>query len=222
MFSKILSLEHINNFWKDRSTIKGLIVFYFFINPILMFFVPVAYFVFKNIKFIETTTSFLIFIFSVIIFFILVNLGILIIWFYWRRIPRISEPNIGVVFAPHSDSECSDLIYTLYEQFKLDISKRRLSNKITHKILPKNHVIKDHIDARNLLDKTNAKLIIHGYIQKGKINDEITEGFKTISFTLKHRTLLPAERDPVLRDLAAAMAYRTLHQEEKIVLLKKI
>ena len=216
-----MSVEQISNFWKDRSTVKGLIVFYFFINPILIFFVSVAYYIFKNIKVIETTASFLIFIFSVIAFFILANLVILIIWIYWRRIPRISEQNIGVIFAPHSDPECSDLIYKLYEQFKLDISKRRLSNEITHKILPKNHVIKDHIDASNLLDKSNAKLIIHGHIQKGKINGDTTEGFRTISFTLRHRPLLTAERDAVLRDLASAMVHRAFTLKEKNSFIEK-
>lgn len=208
-------LDQLYDFWKRRSTFKALIFFILLTNFSLFSIFSFSYFTFDKVKLLETPEEFKNFVFVLAGIYGIINLSIILLWIYWRNVHHIPISGIGIIFAPHSDPECNDLVYRLYDQFKLDLEKRKPTDQITYKILPENRIVRNHDDAINLLTATGARLVIHGFVQKGKIKNEQVEGFKTISFTLRHRTLRQAERKPVMHALASALAYRKFTAYEK-------
>ena len=93
-------------FWKIRGSLRSLITFLIFLNII---FIPLLlspiYFVLSHAELISTPHSFLRFAFSVAGAIGLVNLGLIIAWFYWRSPPKISPPYVGVFFAPYAEDD---------------------------------------------------------------------------------------------------------------------
>ncbi len=214
-------LDQLSYFWKVRSTLKGLIGLFAVVNLFLFTVMPLVYFILDKIEFIKTPDEFKNFVLLSLLGWGVLNLLSILLWVSWRRVYNFPIGKIGIIFAPHSDPECNDIIYKLYDQFKLDLSKKGLSDILTYKLMPKSNIIKNHEEATILLHKTEARLIIHGYIQKGKIKSEEIEGFKTISFTLRHRNLAKIEIKPVLSALANAIAYRAFVSREKNSFIEK-
>lgn len=208
-------LDQIEFFWQRRSTFKALIVFVFITNAFYSASISGLYFILNKFNSFNEVTNFRNFVFIIITAWGFLNIIVVLVWMYWRRVPKIPRTKVGIIFAPHSDPDCTNLIYKLYDQFKLDLKKRNFDSILTHRLLPQNKIVKRHDQAKQLLDSTEARLIVHGYVNQGKINDENVEGFKTISFTLRHRTLWEIEKKPVLGALAGALAYRTFTAREK-------
>lgn len=214
-------LEQISYFWKKRGTFKGLVGFLLLINFFFLTIVGWLYSPIKDLVLAEGAGNLPRFICLILIFYCIVNFGVLLMWTYWRSLPQIPIGKIGLIFAPHSDPECTDLIYRIFDRFKIDMEKRKLSKEITYKLLSEKQIVSDSADARKLLRNTGARLVIHGFIQQGKIKGDIVRGFKTISFTVKHRELKPYEIKPVMIDLVGAFAYRSFVINEKNSFIEK-
>jgi hypothetical protein len=185
-------LEQIQYLWERRSTFKGLIGFLLVAYGLLAILDSVSLFILKNAQLLDNIGYFLKFAFISAGIYGFVTLCIIALWAYWRSIPKIRAGKIGIIFAPHSDLDCTELIQRLFGKFKLNCEKLKLTTDLSFKLLPDNFIVKDSEDAHKLIQQTGARLVIHGQIQRGKLHDESMEGFKPISFTIRHRSLSPS------------------------------
>lgn len=214
-------LNQLSYLWEIRSTFKALFAFIVFLNIFFSSIVPVLYFILNNLEQINTPENFKNFIFISIAVWGILHVIVVLIWLFWRKVFAFPVGKIGILFAPHADSECNDLIIKLFERFTLDLSKKGMDDIITYRLLPQTQIVKNNDEARELLHKTNARLIIHGFVQKGKIKNEEFEGFKSITFLLKHRNLEQNEIKPVTSVLANALAYRAFIASESNSFIEK-
>src|SRR5207247_10131696 len=71
-----------------------------------------------------------------------------------------------------------------------------------------NYMNTNHNYAHKLIKETGSRLVVFGSVHSGKIKDKLVEGFRTISFTVRHRPLESGEVIPVAATLAGAIAFR--------------
>lgn len=206
--------EQIVSLWRSRTTVKALFVLVVSLNSVLFTITSVVFRVFDKYKIIEGVDGFLAFLIQAAGIFGVANLLLLVFWSYWRRVPTINPPQLGVFFCPHAEPACKDLVHSLYDQFKKDLRDRSLSSIVSHSLLPENVSITGMEDARDLLAKSNARLIVYGSLQRGKIQGTLTEGFKTVSFTIRHRNLAEHEILPIADSMASFLANRSFVSRE--------
>lgn len=214
-------LDQLSEFWLKRSTVKGFAGLFLIINFILISIFALLFFLLNKIEYLDNTESFIKFLFAGILGFGLLNILLVLCWVYWRRVPQINNNHIGILFAPHSDKECKDLVIDLYHQFALDLKKRNLNLPIKPILLPENHSVFNSEEALFKLNYSGARLIIYGKIRDGNINNEPIKGFKEIKFTVRHRPLEEIENDAVIKDLAGSLAYRKFTSSSKNSFIEK-
>lgn len=202
-------VEQVADLWRKRRTFKGLFGLVIVVNSLLFALFALAYFLLSKTDVITTAPHFVNFFVVCGLIFGLGNFAMLCTWAYWRTLPIAPLDKIMILFAPSADPEASDLVYKLYERFRADISGRQLDSVMECQQLPEHIPVRNNQEAHVLLGKTGARLIVCGFITRGKVKGDDVEGFTSISFTVRHRSLDPQERAPVLRDLAAALAFRT-------------
>ncbi len=208
-------LDQLEELWKRRSALKSLIAFLIALNIGCASLASVLHVILSNIKFLSKPEDYFTFYSYSAVGISLANLLLLCLWAYWRSVPRLFDKNIGILFAPNSDRDCEELVFSLYEQFRQDLSKRGISKRINHKLLPRGMVVNNTAEANKMIELSGARLLIYGNVRKGNIDGEHTEGFESISFTVRHRNLAEAEVKPVLRDLANALVYRAFVSKDK-------
>ncbi|MCX7010433.1 MAG: hypothetical protein NTY53_24860 [Kiritimatiellaeota bacterium] len=207
-------VEQIVDLWRKRRTFKGLFGFLIVVNSILFAAFSAAYFVLSKTEVIVTASHYANYFVVCGLIFGFGNLGMLVIWAYWRTLPIASSDNIEILFAPSADPEASDLVYKIYEKFRFDISARKMGSIVKCRHLPENIHVRDNQDAHVLLVRTGARLVVYGLVGRGKLQGDQIEGFRSISFTVRHRNLAPQEHIPIAKDLAAALASRTFCARE--------
>lgn len=208
-------VEQIASLWRQRRTFKGLVGLTFFLNSLLLLLFSGAFFMLDKCGVVETSRSCAVFFATGALIIGIINVGMFVTWTYWRMLPINSKETITVLFAPHADRECSELVNRLFERFRDDLRTRRLDGLLQCRHLPEHYTVRDHQDAHALLQRSGARLIVHGRLQRGQVKGEQLEGFRSISFTLRHRNLSPAEFPAVARDLGAALAFRAFCVNEK-------
>ena len=211
----IALLDQLEELWKRRSTLKSLVAFLILLNIGCVSLGSMLHVIFENINFLAIPDNYSTFYLYSAVVIGLANVFLLCIWAYWRSVPRLVDQNIGILFAPNSDRDCEELVFSLYEQFKQDLSTRGISTRITHKLLPRDMAVNNADEANKMIELTGARLLIYGNVRKGNIDGEHTEGFESISFTVRHRNLAEAEIKPVLTDLANALIYRAFVSKNK-------
>ncbi len=209
-------VEQAADLWRKRRTFKGLVGLSIILNSMLLCFVlPGAYFILTKTDVITIATHYAIFFVYCALFVGLANLLLFCTWAYWRTLPVASDGKPEILFAPHADEEASDLVYRLYKELCEDIAARQMQHILKCRHLSENHMVRNHADAHELVIRSGARLVIYGTVAKGKIKGDDVEGFRTISFTVRHRNLSPNERTPVMKNLAAAFAFRTFCVKNK-------
>jgi tetratricopeptide (TPR) repeat protein len=208
-------LEQIEEFWRKRSTFKALSFFLFLVNILIFLLYSFSYFYINRLGYIDSQNSFKNYVFILIGLWAIINAVIVSLWLILRGTPQFSKSKIGIIFGPHSNKDCNDLIFKLLDQLKRELIKLNLTTHISIRLLPLNKFILNQTHAARSLDNSGARLVIYGQVNTGKIKNQIVEGFKTISFTIRHRTLAEAEKKPFLNSLANAMAYRVFISKER-------
>jgi len=208
------------DFWPKRATKKALFLYSLLLNLLLAFTVLACYRILKDINLLIKINEFIQFFLISAVIVLLFNLVLFFCWLYWRSSPRISNNEIGILFAPQSDEEASDLIYALYRQVLIEL-KNSSVDKIRCRLLPSNIIVTNPGIANEQLVKSGARLIIYGHFSRGNIENEKFEGFRNITFFVRHRNLHEIEKQPVLRDLASALAFRKFTLSEKNSFLDK-
>ncbi len=208
-------LDQFEDLWKRRSALKSLIAFLIILNIGCVSLGSMLNVLLSNIKFFSKPEDYFTFYSYLAVVISLANVFVLFIWTYWRSVPRVAGPEIGILFAPNSDSDCEELVFSLYEQFKQDLSRRNISKRITHKLLPRDMSVNNADEANRMIELSGARLLIYGNVRKGNIDGEHTEGFESITFTVRHRSLAEAEVKPVLTDFANALIYRAFVSKDK-------
>jgi len=208
-------IEQVYELWPKRKTFKGLIGLSVVLNSSVFGVLSVVYFILTKTAIINTAAHSITFFVSCICLLGVVNLVLFFVWIYWRTLPAVSDDKIEILFAPHADVEASDFVFKLYKKLCEDIAMRQMQHILKCRHLSENHVVRNHADAHKLVAKTGARLVIYGTVAKGKIKGDSIEGFRTISFTVRHRNLAPNERTPVIKDLAAAIAFRRFSVKDK-------
>ena len=116
-------------------------------------------------------------------------LGLLIfflLWLIFRRRPSFKNKNIGILFAPYNaDGGFSEDIIKVFNRVKEDLLSRTGTKNIICKKLPFNHIVRNNDDAKILLKRTKAFLIIHGRFDEGKIDGKKVKGFLNINFLVR-------------------------------------
>lgn len=208
-------LDQFEELWKRRSALKSLIAFLIILNILFASLASILHVILSNIKFLSKPEDYFTFYSYSAVVISLANVLLLCIWAYWRSVPRLVDQKIGILFAPNSDRDCEELVFSLYEQFKQDLSSRSISKRITHKLLPRDMAVNNADEANRMIELSGARLLIYGNVRKGNIDGEHTEGFESISFTVRHRNLAEAEVKPVLTGLANALVYRSFVSKAK-------
>lgn len=207
------SMKKLKDLWYERSTVAGLFVFAVILNGILC---PIGAWLFnilKDIKFFNPE-ALLVFLFTIMILIFIANMLLVIVWRYWRSLPKFQPYENSILFAPHYNLECAKLVQSIYEMFVFELKRRVPSEKIKTTFLPQHWAVKNSDEAHHLLIETGARLIVYGDIDQGKKDGEVIKGFKNVSFTLRHRDLREWERKAVAEDLVSALAYRAFTVKE--------
>ncbi len=202
-------VDQIADLWRKRRTFKGLFGLVIVTNSLLFTLIALVYFLLSKTDVITTAHHFVNFFVACGLFIGLGNLAILGTWAYWRTPPTARSDKILILFAPSADPEASDLVYKLFERFRADIYARQMESVIECCHLPEHIPVRNNQEAHVLLAKTGARLIVYGIITRGKLKGVDVEGFTSISFAVRHRSLGRQEQVPVMRDLTAALAFRT-------------
>jgi hypothetical protein len=166
------------------------------------------YWLFDKAGYFSTTETFFGFVTYFGVVWTVLNIILLIVWFSWRLPPKSAPEKILVLFAPESQPECEETIFSLYNQFEKDLQGRNLTGVVIRSLVPRSYTIRNHTDADRLLQETGARLVIWGNVERGKLKDKPVEGFKTISFTVRSRELRQQEVLPFAKALGSAMALR--------------
>jgi hypothetical protein len=222
-------VEQLSYFWKRRGTIHALFLLLLGFN-----FIVVPAVVSGSLWFLDkagvlaNADSYYGFAIWATGIWALLNVVLVIIWFFWRQPPHVSPGTIAVFFAPESAPECEETIHQLYDQFKRDLQKRGLAALISHSLIPAGYQIRDGQEADRLLRETGARLVIYGHVERGKIRENMVEGFKTVSFTVSHQQLRQEDIIPLAEALGSAMASRSyvFHESnsfiEKDIVIKNL
>lgn len=214
-------VDVISSLWIKRHTFKSLVGFIIVLNSIFFVLVPTIYKIFSaSEKLVSAEQKIQFFTTSAIIIGIS-NILLIGVWLFWRSNPFIAGNKIGIIFAPHYNAECNTLIHNLFEEFKVELGNSKYNNYFKIKFLPEFKKIQNDDDALNLVLKSKARILIYGYYQTGKIKNEDSQGFTSISFTLRHRKLANEEKKTYLDDVASALAYRSFVVKEKNSFIEK-
>lgn len=208
-------IDQFEEMWKRRSSLKSLVGFLIILNVGCTSLGAALHLILSNINYLSNPKDYFSFYSYFAVAISLLNIFLLLVWTYWRSVPRLSEPEIGILFAPNSDRDCEELVFSLYEKFKQDISGRKISKRITHKLLSRDMAVNNADEANKMIALSGARLLIYGNVRKGNIDGELTEGFESISFTVRHRNLAEAEVNPVLTDMTNALIYRAFVSKDK-------
>lgn len=202
-------VEQVADLWRKRHSFKGLLGLVIVSNASLFGIFGLAAYILAKTEVISTATDYAHFFVVGGLVFGVSNLGLFILWAYWRTLPIASREKIEILFAPSADPEASELVYKLYEKFLADIASRQMAGLMKCRHLPAHISVQNSQDAHSLLARTGARLIVYGLVGKGKVKGDLVEGFRSISFAIRHRGLAPHENISVIRDMAAALAHRT-------------
>jgi len=145
---------------------------------------------------------------AVVACILLLNAILVGVWIYWRSLPKFQPHENAILFAPHYNLDCAKLVYSIYEGFVYELERRNPRGTIRPVFLPSNRTVKNSEEAHKVLLSTGARLIVYGVIDEGTVEGQKVKGFKTISFTMKHRALHPLEQRAVAEDIGSALAYR--------------
>lgn len=208
-------LDQLEELWRRRNAFKSLLAFLIILNIGFISIGSALHILLSNVNYLSKPEEYFTFYSYFSLAVGLSNILLILFWSYWRTLPKLFGYQIGILFAPNSDPDCEDLVFSLYEQFKKDLSRRGIINEITHKLLPRDMAVNNNDDANRIIENSGARLLIYGNIRRGKIDGDQTEGFESISFTLRHRSLAEAEIKPVVTDLANALAYRAFISKDK-------
>lgn len=202
-------VEQAFDLWRKRRTFKGFVGLTIILNSMLLIGASGLYFILTKTSVVSNASQYATFFVYCALLFGIINIIFLCVWAYWRALPSNSEDKLEILFAPHADAEASDLIYMLYKELCEDIATRQMQHIMQCRHLSENHLVRNPADSHRLLVSTGARLVIYGTVAKGKIKGNDYAGFRTISFSVRHRTLAPNETIHVAKDLAAALAFRT-------------
>lgn len=161
-------MQKMKDFWHERATLSALVVLLLILNSSLG---PFAFWLYGELKdferFKEPSTSLLL-LFSVIAAFVVANALLLIIWFYWRSLPRFQSHENAILFAPHYDSECGNLVQSIFERFVYELGRRVPEGTISPLFLPPNQKVQNSEEAHRLLNETGARLVVYGRFDQGQ------------------------------------------------------
>lgn len=208
MAENFFSLDELKKFWPERATPCGLIVLLFSLNLTLL---PIANWVYGKIKdfgFNKETQFPFLFFSSTFVIILLPNLIAFLIWLYWRSMPRFQCHENAILFAPHYDPECGSLVQSIFQRFVFELGNRVPENCITPKFLLPHQKVHNSEEANRLLNETGARLVVYGLFDQGESAGGKISGFKSVSFTVKHRNLMNWEQSAVIEDLVNALAFR--------------
>jgi tetratricopeptide (TPR) repeat protein len=208
-------VEQLAELWRKRRTFKGAIGLGVILNAFLTFISPIAYFVLSKCGVVETAHHHAVFFAVVAFVYGASNLVFIVVWTSWRMLPMAGSDNVEILFAPVADDDCDDLVYSLYDRLIAEVATRGLAQAIKCRHLPERYVIRTAEEAHNCLMRTGARLLIYGSLARGRIRGDSIEGFKSISFTVRHRALAPNQEVPLLKDLAAGLAFRAFTAKEE-------
>lgn len=202
------SIQQLNNIWRDRANHSSLLIFFIILNST---FTPAVLWLnntLSSLKYLNTPEQSIFIDITTTLVIIITNVILIIFWIYWRSLPKFQPNEIGILFAPHYDSECADLVQLIFKRFIYELEDRLPENNIRPVFLPQNHKVKNDKEAIYLLEKTEARLVVFGIFERGNIKGEKISGFKKVSFIVKHRELIEGEEKPVMEDIATALAFR--------------
>lgn len=203
-----ISMQKLKDLWHERSTVAGLLVFAVVLNGLLC---PIGSWLFSSLKNIEgfgDSKVLLVSLIAVVACILFANAILVVLWLYWRSLPKFHPHENAILFAPHYNPECAKLVHAIYERFVYELERRNPGGTVRPFFLPPNHTVKNTEEAHKILFSTGARLIVYGDIDQGTLDGQEVKGFKSISFTLKHRTLHPLEKKAVAEDIGSALAYR--------------
>ena len=202
--------DQLNYFWKRRGSVRTLIVLLLIFNFVIVIgSASVLYAIFDKLKLVSNPESLYRALFWSGLTWSFCNLILVGTWVYCRIPPRSSNQRTLVLFAPESEPECEETIFSLYRQFENDLKNRNLAGLVSWSLLPSSRTVRNHVEADRLLCDTGGRLVIYGTVERGNIKGKPVEGFKTISFTVRGRQLQESEILPVVQTLGGAMALRS-------------
>jgi hypothetical protein len=103
---------------------------------------------------------------------------------------------------------------------KEDFKSLFKDSKIKFRLLPDNFKINSNEEASEILNRSKSYLLIHGVVDKDKLNSENIEGFKQISFTIKNKSRVDLNSNPILKDISHALAFRKFLVKENNAFLE--
>lgn len=211
--------EELSKLWRRRGSPQALIVLLLCLNFILIPFLGVrAHSLFDKLGYLNSPSEFAAFLRGGALSLALLNVMALLLWYLWRRVPAASAKKIVIFFAPSAEPGAEDLVATLYDRFKAELAAREIQGLVAHEMLPHSRRISDHKEAHDLLVQTGARLVVYGRLDRGKTKARAREGFRTISFCVRH-SASGENSGQVIRSMAGAMAFRafTYGEEDSFV-----
>ena len=190
--------------WGRRGTRRGLLIFILLLNATLFSMLPFVSMFINNTTILNTAGQWLWFIVIYVGILGAANLFLLMLWAYWHSTPQARPGEVTVYFAPRAVSEAEDIVYKLYDSFSDRLHALDLVGFVTHSLVPKGIIIKNHREAHEFLNRTGGMVVIHGAIGRGRLRGRETEGFQEICFTVRHRVLQKGEVESIARDVAGA------------------
>lgn len=209
-----ISTQWLKDLWYERSTVRALVTFLFFLNALLSSSATWLLSFLGNMESFKDPKSLFALQIAVVVSLLLANAILIILWYYWRSAPTCKPHENTILFSPHYNSECGKLVQSIFERLVYELDRRNMSDSMKAIWLSRNLKVKNSEEANLLISKTNARLIIYGMVDKGNVENEGFNGFKNISFHLRHRRLAKIEEGAVTEDLANALAYRTFTAKE--------
>jgi hypothetical protein len=202
-------------------TFKGLAFTLLICNIVLVICATLIFNWFSKLGFLTNTDAYINFSVRSIITIACINLVAIFFWVIARSNPIIPKNRIGVIFAAHTDEEYTDLINKLFLQFKDEVNKKNLTDKITYKKLTPHKRITNKEQAHKLIEETGARLVIFGYYKKGKIKNLDVQGLPSISFTIRHRPIRVQEYSKLLPYISSALMFRNFIFKESDSFIEK-
>jgi tetratricopeptide (TPR) repeat protein len=133
------------------------------------------------------------------------NLAAFLIWQTWRHIPHFLNDEIGILFAPFSDSDCADLVLSMHSQLERELKQGQPIKNIRCHLIPYKIELNDHEKVTKILSNSGARVIVYGVLQKASVQGRQVEGFHKITFGMRHRALAEAEVEAVHDSISQAI-----------------
>jgi len=110
-------------------------------------------------------------------------LGVFLVWYIKRALPRFKDEEIGILVASKSESQLSAELRDLEERLIDEIRQKDLTTQISVKTTPRNHKVRCHEDAISLLRRSKGRVLIWGRFEKITHEGKESRGFSEVSFT---------------------------------------